>query len=173
MEVDACVHFGGSARSEIWFRCHSTACGPRLPIVIDAEPLDQSASRRLSNRGTMALSVHVQCHSCVATATLWSVRLSLTSGLRDDSSEEVASLAETSRQLVNEGVHILDFSNGFYTVDRRLIYPGCRDGRAAISWGYQSCNRQSPMRCIDCGKCFRRSGLPDLGTTLSSLSVAH
>jgi NADPH2 dehydrogenase len=33
-----------------------------------------------------------------------------------------------SKQLARAGTHILDFSNGFYTVDRRLIYPGIEKG---------------------------------------------
>jgi len=59
---------------------------------------------------------------------LVSVRLSLTSGLRENDSEEIWFTREISKQLARAGTHILDFSNGFYTVDRRLIYPGIEKG---------------------------------------------
>jgi 2,4-dienoyl-CoA reductase-like NADH-dependent reductase (Old Yellow Enzyme family) len=68
-------------------------------------------------------SVQTAIHS-----RLLSVRLSLSSGLLDDNSEEIASISELSRGLAHAGVHILDFSNGFYTVDKRLIYPGIEKG---------------------------------------------
>lgn len=59
---------------------------------------------------------------------LVSIRLSLFSGLREIYSEEVGSISEIAQVLASSGVHILDFSNGFYTVDRRLIYPGIEKG---------------------------------------------
>lgn len=59
---------------------------------------------------------------------LLSVRLSLTSGLLEKNAEEIAFAKEVSQKLVRAGAHILDFSNGFYTVDRRLIYPGIEKG---------------------------------------------
>jgi NADPH2 dehydrogenase len=55
---------------------------------------------------------------------LLSVRLSLFSGLSPDTDEEVDFAREASLQLARLGVRVVDYSAGFYTVDKRLIYPG-------------------------------------------------
>ena len=74
------------------------------------------------------LSRLIEGVQAAAAPRLVSVRLSLFSGLRDDNSEEIAFVAEISRGLARAGVHILDFSSGFYTVNKRLIYPGIEKG---------------------------------------------
>jgi 2,4-dienoyl-CoA reductase-like NADH-dependent reductase (Old Yellow Enzyme family) len=57
-----------------------------------------------------------------------SIRLSVRSGLPDTNHQELPCLIEASKTLSRSGVHILDYSNGFYTVDRRMIYPGIEKG---------------------------------------------
>jgi 2,4-dienoyl-CoA reductase-like NADH-dependent reductase (Old Yellow Enzyme family) len=63
---------------------------------------------------------------------LTSFRLSLFSGLVETPFEELAAVREISRTLANAGIHILDYSAGFYTVDKRLIYPGIERGVAPL-----------------------------------------
>jgi NADPH2 dehydrogenase len=59
--------------------------------------------------------------------SLLSVRLSITTGLRDPGAD-VALCRDLWRRLRNLGVDVLDVSAGLYTVDRRLIYPNRGDG---------------------------------------------
>lgn len=56
---------------------------------------------------------------------LISVRLNVESGLRDAATDH-ASAARLALRLTRSGVDMIDLSAGFYTVDRRMIYPAAR-----------------------------------------------
>lgn len=56
------------------------------------------------------------------------MRFSLFSGLAADPSAEIAFTTTLSKQAAALGVRLLDYSAGFYTVDKRLIYPGSERG---------------------------------------------
>ncbi|MFN7939153.1 MAG: hypothetical protein U0R19_37865 [Bryobacteraceae bacterium] len=57
-----------------------------------------------------------------------SVRLSLFSGLTKSIDEELACIKVVSELVAQAGFHLIDYTGGFYTVDRRLIYPGIEKG---------------------------------------------
>jgi 2,4-dienoyl-CoA reductase-like NADH-dependent reductase (Old Yellow Enzyme family) len=55
-------------------------------------------------------------------------RLSLISGLEFPPTDELEATISISQTLASAGIHFLDYSTGFYTVDRRMIYPGTEKG---------------------------------------------
>ena len=57
-----------------------------------------------------------------------SLRLSLFSGISPEPGPEISFTSHLSRQAAALGVGLLDYSAGFYTVDKRLIYPGSEKG---------------------------------------------
>jgi 2,4-dienoyl-CoA reductase-like NADH-dependent reductase (Old Yellow Enzyme family) len=57
-----------------------------------------------------------------------SFRLSLYSGLLDSVGGEVQNSASLTADLSALGVDLVDYSTGFYTVNRKMIYPGAEDG---------------------------------------------
>lgn len=59
---------------------------------------------------------------------LVSSRISMRSGLSSNSADELLNARSVAAAMVKAGVDMLDFSAGFYTVDRRQIYPGIEKG---------------------------------------------
>ena len=64
----------------------------------------------------------------VAGDAILSVRFSLFSGLLADQRPEVEFISQLSARCAKLGVPLLDYSAGFYSVDKRLIYPGLERG---------------------------------------------
>ena len=69
------------------------------------------------------LSAFLERLHAVGGGNALSLRLSLFSGLATDISEETSYMLDLARQLTDGGVHLLDYSAGFYTVNKWLIYP--------------------------------------------------
>lgn len=110
-------------------------------------PLVNSRSGHFSLTGPW-LRAFAQALLDATRGALLSVRLSLHSGLTIDSDEELDCTRAATATLAAVGVQMIDYSAGFYTVDRRLIYPGVEKG--ALPY-LESCIRSSQeLQCLFC-----------------------
>lgn len=101
------------------------AHGYLLSLLLN--PLTNARSGRFALFGHWLLEF-LQSLIQAARDCLVSFRLSLFSGLKRSRDEELESATTLSAILAANGVHFIDYSAGFYTVDRRLIYPGVEKG---------------------------------------------
>jgi 2,4-dienoyl-CoA reductase-like NADH-dependent reductase (Old Yellow Enzyme family) len=96
-----------------------------------------------------------------------SVRLSIFSGLRDESGAERECTLQISKHLASLGVQILDYSVGFYTVNKRLIYPSAEEG-ALPSYSFVRALANEVKAVLSCvGNVHDLRELPPLGENMA------
>lgn len=101
------------------------AHGYLLSLLLN--PLTNTRRGRFSLLGPW-LNSFVSDLSGAASGCALGFRLSLYSGLAKELIEEIDVTTLISEHLAASGVHLIDYSAGFYTVDRRIIYPGIDKG---------------------------------------------
>ncbi|CAA9295606.1 MAG: hypothetical protein AVDCRST_MAG93-4231 [uncultured Chloroflexia bacterium] len=92
--------------------------------------------------------------------SLLSIRLSAVTGLRPRG-EEIAWTRAVMDRAASSGVDMIDLSSGFYTVDRRLIYPGREREQPVYSEWLGALSRELPCLVAVAGRFTGPDSVPE------------